>query len=115
MNLIQLFKFNKTIDEIKGLAVQSPINDPSKDYIRKCYEFLSKEVRIVKNQYELSKKLNKNKYYLGAVLCKSKPAPVQCLGKLVRKLEEISYHNADPNINILITEGKKLINKRIYG
>ncbi|MDD4556455.1 MAG: hypothetical protein PHE89_03900 [Alphaproteobacteria bacterium] len=110
---MKLELFKQVMKNIEELSKNLKKEDKSKRYINRCYDFLSKDLGVIRTRYELSKTLNKNKYYIGMVICKDRPAPVKCIGSLVKKLEELSKEHKDIEITNLITEGKDLINQMI--
>lgn len=92
------------------------------DYIKKSYLYLRK-INLVKSQYDFSTSyLNKNKYYLGMILCENRMPSIDGLHTLITNIKQIrDYFEDDINyqaevriLNNLIESGKNIITNRLF-
>lgn len=82
-------------------------------FVLKCYKLLRK-LGYIKSQYEFSEQfLNKNKYYLGMVLCERRQPSIDALHNLLCNIRTLTEQNANTYAERLCEEGQKIITNRL--
>ena len=101
------------MDEIIPLENGVKIVSADVQFIMKCYKLLRK-LGYIKSQYEFSEQfLNKNKYYLGMVLCEGRQPSIDALHNLIINLNELHSQNATTYIAQLHEQGQQLLTQRL--
>ena len=82
-------------------------------FVLKCYKLLRK-LGYIKSQYEFSEQfLNKNKYYLGMVLCEGRQPSIDALHNLIVNLNELHSQNAVTYIAQMHEQGQQILTQRL--
>ena len=82
-------------------------------FVMKCYKLLRK-LGYIKSQYEFSEQfLNKNRYYLGMILCEGRQPSIDALHNLIHNLNDLQSQNAITYLAQMHEQGQQILTQRL--